>query len=119
MTLTESRAVLTQALELAGIRVLPPGQAAPPSAFITQGSPWSVPAQLGAGRRAVRWVIVGVVSVASDAGTGEAEALADLVAEAVRGLPAGWGLASIETPGILSLAGGPYLAFRAELQTVI
>ena len=119
MTLTQCRQQLEATLTTAGLRVLPAGQAAPPSCFVVQGSPWVAPESLGAGMRGVSWVVVGVVAVASEAGITDAEALADALVTACRSLPPPWGMPTIEAPGLLGLAGAQYLAFRATVQTII
>lgn len=119
MTLTECRRELEATLGAAGLRLLPAGQVAPPSCFVVQGSPWVAPESLGGGQRRVSWVIVGVVAVASEAGITDAENLADGLVTACRSLPPPWGMPTIETPGLLGLAGAQYLAFRATVQTII
>lgn len=102
-----------------GLRVLPAGAASPPSLFVTQGTPWTAPAQLGARARLARFVIVGIVAPSSEAAIEEAEALAENLDLACASLPAPWGMPTVETPGLLVLAGTPYLAFRATIETVI
>lgn len=119
MTITGARTQLESTLTAGGLRVLPAGGASPPSVFITQGVPWTAPAQLGARARVVRWVIVGIVAPSSEASIAEAEALAEQVDLACTGLPAPWGMPTVESPGLLVLAGTPYLAFRATIETVI
>ena len=119
MTLTQARAELEAVLMEGGLRVQPAGVATPPSVFVTQGTPWTEPAQLGARARVSRWVIVGLVAPAAEASIAEAEALAEQVDLACAALPAPWGMPTVETPGLLVLAGTPYLAFRATIETVI
>jgi hypothetical protein len=119
MTVTQARAELEAVLMEGGLRVLPAGAASPPSVFVTQGTPWTAPAQLGARARYVRWVIVGIVAPSSEASIAEAEALAEQVDLACAALPGPWGMPTVETPGLLVLAGTPYLAFRATIETVI
>jgi len=119
VTITDSRVQLMGYLVASGLRVLPAGAASPPSVFVTQGTPWTAPAQLGARARLVRWVIVGIVSPPSEAAIEEAEALAEAVDLACAALPGPWGMPTVETPGLLVLAGTPYLAFRATIETVI
>lgn len=119
MTVTQARAQLEAVLMDGGLRVQPAGVASPPSVFVTQGTPWTAPAQLGGRARIARWVIVGIVAPSSEASIAEAEALAEQVDLACAALPNPWGMPTVETPGLLILAGTPYLAFRATIETVI
>jgi hypothetical protein len=119
MTVTQARAELEAVLMEGGLRVLPAGAASPPSVFVTQGTPWTQPAQLGGRARVAHWVIVGIVAPSSEASIAEAEALAEQVDLACAALPGPWGMPTVETPGLLVLAGTPYLAFRATIETVI
>jgi len=119
LTITAARTELEGVLAAGGLRVLPAGAASPPSVFVTQGTPWTAPAQLGARARHLRWVIVGIVAPSSEASIAEAEALAEQVDLACAALPGPWGMPTVETPGLLVLAGTPYLAFRATIETVI
>jgi hypothetical protein len=119
VTVTQARAELEAVLMEGGLRVLPAGAASPPSVFVTQGTPWTQPAQLGGRARILRLVIVGVVAPASEASIAEQEALSEQVDLACAALPGPWGMPTVETPGLLVLAGTPYLAFRATIETVI
>jgi len=119
VTVTEARTQLESTLTAGGLRVLPAGAASPSSVFVTQGTPWTEPGQLGGRARIARWVIVGIVAPSSEASIAEAEALAEQVDLACYSLPGPWGSPTVETPGLLVLAGTPYLAFRATIETVI
>ena len=119
MTITAARSELEGVLAAGGLRVLPAGAASPPSVFVTQGTPWTAPAQMASRRRVVHWVIVGIVAPSSEASIAEAEALAEQVDSACAALGNSWAPPTVETPGLLVLAGTPYLAFRATIETVI
>jgi hypothetical protein len=119
MTVSESRVQLETTLMDAGLRVLPQGVAAPVSIFVAPGSPWVGPSALGGRKRTVNWLIVAVVSIGSEAGIKEAEAMAEALDSAARTLPQPWGVMTIEPPGLMRLGGAVYVAFRATIQTVI
>jgi hypothetical protein len=121
VTVTDSRLELEAALSASGIRNLPQGQVAPPSTFIIPGSPnWLEPSVLGGGKRWVNWVIMCVVSVASQVAIEDQEQFADAVTSAIATLSDPWQrLPVINTPGFLMLAGLPYSAFRVDIRTVI
>jgi hypothetical protein len=115
-TVAESRQVLETVLAAGSIRVLPQGAASPPSVFVAPGNSWLTPSQLAYGSVEVNWVIVCIVSASNEVSISEIDALAQLIMAACRALPNGWGSPVIGAPGILTLAGLPYLAFRAELK---
>jgi hypothetical protein len=120
MTITESRIQLETALTDGGIRIVPRGAASPPSAFIVPGTPnWTEPSVLGGRKRLVNWGIMCVVSVASEVSITDQESFAESVDAACRTLVAPWGVLTVNTPGRLVLGGLDYIAFRAEIRTVI
>ena len=119
MTITAARSELEGVLAAGGLRVLPAGAASPPSVFVTQGTPWIEPFLMAGRTRRLRWVIMGIVSPPSEAAIQEAEALAEQVSVVCADLPDPWGMPTVETPGLLVLAGTPYLAFRATIETII
>ena len=119
MTPAESRAFVEQALVKAGLRVLPQGSASPPSVFVAPGNDWISAGQLAFGRAGINWVVVCVVSAANEVAARDIDDLAYAVMSACKNLPPEWGLPEIGAPGVLTLAGLPYLAFRAEIQGVL
>lgn len=119
MILGASRSELEAALQNGGVRVLPAGQASPPSVFIIPGTPWVEPSVLGGSKQLVRWEIMCVVSAASSVAIADQENLAGLVDAACRTLKQPWGLPTFNTPGFLLLGGLPYIAFRVQIVTII
>ena len=118
-TISQSRKALEDVLVAGGLRIVPQGVAAPPSLFVAPGNSWITPSQLAFGRANVNWVIIGVVSSANDVSIQEIDDLAQLLMIACKALPTGWGQPTIASPGILTLGGVSYLAFRAEIEGVI
>jgi hypothetical protein len=115
----DTREELEATLTDGGVRVMPQGQANPPSVFVIPGSPWVAPNALGLRRRLINWSIMCVVSAANEKATiRDTEALAELVTSACTQLVAPWGSPTFNTPGLLILAGLPYIAFRVDIQTV-
>jgi hypothetical protein len=115
----DTRDQLEQALTDGGVRVMPQGQANPPSVFVIPGTPWVQPNSLGMRRRLVNWGIMCVVSAANEKATiRDTESLAELVTTACLQLVAPWGYPTLNTPGLLVLTGLPYIAFRVDIQTV-
>jgi len=118
-TVAESRAALEAVLVAGGVRVLPQGAASPPSVFVAPGNSWLTPSQLAFGSVEVNWVVVCIVSSSNEVSVSEIDKLAQSVMVACNALPNGWGSPNIGAPGMLTLAGLPYLAFRAELKGVL
>lgn len=118
-TVSESRSTLETVLATGSLRVTPQGIASPPSVFVAPGTAWLTPNQLAFGRISINWVIVSVVSAANEAAIKDIDALAQMVMIACSHLPNGWGQPIIAAPGILTLGGLPYMAFRAEITGVL
>lgn len=118
-TVSESRSLLESVLATGSLRVVPQGSASPPSVFVAPGTSWLTPNQLAFGRISIGWVIVAVVSAANEVAVKDIDALAQMVMIACSHLPTGWGQPVISAPGVLTLGGLPYLAFRAEIMGVL
>lgn len=118
-TVAESRKALETVLGAGSLRVVPQGVASPPSVFVAPGTSWLTPSQLAFGSFQVNWVVIGVVSTAGDVAVDDIDALAYRTITACKALPNGWGLPTLTAPGLLTLGGVLYLAFRLEIQGVL
>lgn len=119
MTVAQSRLALETVLSEHGLRVVPQGAASPPSVFVAPGNTWLTSSQLAFNRFEVHWVVIGVVSSAGEVATDDIDLLAMLAIAACDKLPTGWGSPTVTAPGLLTLAGVAYLAFRLEIAGVI
>lgn len=102
-----------------GIRVVAQGAASPPSVFVSPGADWIAPSQLAFGSLEIHWSILGVVSAANEMSIKDIDRLAQSVVEACAMLPRHWGFLTIAAPGLLTLGGLSYIAFRAEIQVIV